>query len=432
MIVNSCVSEKEERTIMQLTHSPAGHTLHHNGVFSKDGQWVVFDGRNDDTKIGETPVIGVVHMKTGEEQVIYQTKNSTQYGPGVGAASFSPVADRVLFIHGLVSADKEKPYHISRRTGVAVDLEHPFLPVFMDARDITAPYIPGALRGGTHAHCWSGDGRMISFTYNDALVEPDLRTVGVMLDVGHPILVDSAEGNNSGQFYAAVIADVVPEPRPGSDEISKAFDECWVGKAGYTNAAGHRIPYAIAFQGNTRNEKGETAAEIFIADLDPAGIGNDTAAVGAPGTRPRVPEGVQVQRVSRTPKGLSLVRHWLRSSPDGRFIYALAPDENNIVQIISCAVNSGQVRYLTQNRTSIDYSFNLDKEGNRIAYVTDNNIYIWDLAANKNRQVTFNKPGDPKIAGAPSFAPDGRMLVFNQYQPQDGRLYLQIMGAVLQ
>ncbi|WP_245729109.1 DUF3748 domain-containing protein [Niabella drilacis] len=416
---------------MQLTSTAMGHTLHHNGVFSKDGHWIVFDGRNQDTRIGETGMIGMVHLHTHEEKTIYQTQNATPYGPGVGAASFSPVINRVLFIHGLVDAGKEQPYDISRRTGVAVDLEQPFRPVFMDARDMTAPYIPGSLRGGTHSHCWSGDGRLISFTYNDALIAPELRTVGVMLDGGRPVLVDTASGNNSGLYFAAVIAEVVPLPKPGSDNISKAFDECWVGTSGYTNASGQRIAYAIAFQGNTRNRRGETVTEIFIADLDPAEIVKDTAATGTCGERPHVPNGVRVRRATRTEKGLSQVRHWLRSSPDGRFIYALAPDDTGIAQVVRCTVNNGQVSYMTHNTTPVDYSFNLNPGGTHIAYVTDNNVYLLDLLANKSRQVTFNKPDDPKVAGAPSFSPDGRMLVFNQYRPQEGQLWLQVMAVAL-
>ncbi|MCF3108847.1 DUF3748 domain-containing protein [Niabella sp. CC-SYL272] len=431
LMVAGCTSGHKESAIIQLTHSGMGHTLHHNGVFSADGQWIVFDGRNEDTRIGETSVIGVVNLHTGEEKMIYQTKNPTRYGPGVGAASFSPAANRVIFIHGLMHADKELPYDISRRTGVAVDLERPYQPVFMDARDQTPPYTPGSLRGGTHSHCWSGDGRMISFTYNDALVEPGLRTVGVMLNAGAPVLTDRAAGNNDGALYAVVVAAVVSQPRPGSDEISKAFDECWVGSSGYTNSKGHRIPYAIAFQGNTRNEKGETIAEIFIADIAAAGVLNDTAAVGFPGERPHVPGGAYVQRISHTAKGLSPVRHWLRSSPDGRLIYALAPDENGVAQIISCTVNGGRIRYLTRNTAPVDYPFNLDKEGNHIAYIMNNNVYLLDLRTNKNKRLTSNQPEDPKVAGAPSFSPDGRMVVFNQYVAQGAAQWLQIKAVVL-
>ena len=139
MKMHSCISNKKEITITQLTHSERGHTLHHNGGFSGDGQWIVFDGRNDDTKIGETSEIGVVNLFTGEEKIIYQTKNPSQYGPGVGAASFSPENNRVIFIHGLLNG-KEKPYDLTRRTGVAIDLDHPFKPIFMDARDTSSVY----------------------------------------------------------------------------------------------------------------------------------------------------------------------------------------------------------------------------------------------------------------------------------------------------
>ncbi len=31
--------------------------------------------------------------------------------------------------------------------------------------------LPGALRGGTHRHEWSGDGKWIGFTYNDAILK---------------------------------------------------------------------------------------------------------------------------------------------------------------------------------------------------------------------------------------------------------------------
>jgi hypothetical protein len=56
------------------------------------------------------------------------------------------------------------------RGGVAANL---------DARDLTPPFTSGAMRGGTHVHVFSGDGGRISFTYNDYLVDPEQRNVGV-------------------------------------------------------------------------------------------------------------------------------------------------------------------------------------------------------------------------------------------------------------
>lgn len=388
--------------------------LHHNGVFSKNGQWIVFDGRNDDTKIGETAEIGIVNINTGEEKIIYRTQNQTQYGPGVGAASFSPAEDRVIFIHGLPNADAAKPYAIPRRTGVAIDIAQPNQPILMDARDTTAPYVSGSLRGGTHSHCWSSDGKLISFTYNDAFSEPDLRTVGAMLQASEPIVVDQSEGNNNGQMFSAIVTKVVAHPKPDSDEINKAFDECWL-KNGYSDKNDKHIPYAIAFQGNTINSKKETVSEIFIVDIDPQTILSDKSAVGTEGQRPQVPKGIQQRRITRTEKGLSSVRHWLRSDKDGKYIYALAEDDHAIAQIVRCDIRTGILDFLTKNPFSVDYSFNLNHRGDQIAFVGNNNVHVLDIDTREQIQLTQNQPTDPKVLGAPSFSPDDTLIVFNQY-----------------
>ena len=148
----------------QLTNDSYGHLLNSTQVFSPDDEWIVYDTRNDDGGIGVTGSIEMVNVKTGKVQALYRTEHQTEYGPGVGAATFSPVDPTVLFIHGIRNADKERPYGFTRRTGVAIRTDHPFKPIFMDARNIVPPFTPGALRGGSHAHSWSGDGKWISFT----------------------------------------------------------------------------------------------------------------------------------------------------------------------------------------------------------------------------------------------------------------------------
>lgn len=415
----------------QLTHSDHGHTLHHNSVFSADGEWIVFDGRNDDTKIGENKIIGIVSLDGKEEKIIYKTKNPQVFGPGVGAASFNPREDRVIFIHGLPNASKEEPYAMTRRTGVAVDLKAPFTPIFMDARDIDPPFTPGSLRGGTHSHGWSGDGQLISFTYNDELVEPDLRTVGVMIPSQEEIHIENIAGNNPGIYYSAIIAEVKNSPKPGSDEINKAFDECWVGQSGYTEASGLQIPYAIAFQGNVLTAGEEPKTEIFIVDIDSEKILVDKAAVGLSGGRPRPPQGINQRRLTFTENGLSDTRHWLRSSPNGKSIYALAKDESGLNQIISADVISGEIQWVTNNPHSIDFSFNLDTKGERIAYIAQNKLYIFSFKGHKSTLI-FEGTEKEEITGIPSFSPKGQWLVFNQYKMgKKGQLNLQIMRIAI-
>lgn len=409
-----------------LTHSARGHMLHHNGIFSKDGKWVVFDGRNDDTKIGETATIGVVHVETGEEQLIYQTQGQTQYGPGVGAVSFSPSTDRVIFIHGLPDANATKPYAIPRRTGMLVDLAKPGKAFAADARDITAPYVPGSLRGGTHSHAWSPDGNMLSFTYNDEGVESDLRTVGVMLAHEPGVQVDQGAGNTDGAFYAAIVSQVCARPEPGSDEIEKAFDECWLPRS---KAVPERKE-TIVFQGNTRNAQQELVTDIFMVEIDPQLILADTTAVGQVGERPRVPQGLRQQRLTYGAK-LSDQRHWLRASPDGQYVYALARDEQGHNQLLRCKVASGEFGFVSANPFSITSPFNLSPNGHQLSFVAANNVFVQDLERGCCLQLTANQEHDLPIVGAPSFSPDGSYVLFNQYERIANELYVQIKRLYL-
>ena len=156
---------------VQLTFEDYGHTLHHTQISSMEGDWLVYDTRNDDTKINETSSIELLNTTTLEIKRIYQTENQSLYGPGVGAATFSPKENKVIFIHGIRNCSEANPYSATRRTGVAISLDFPNQPIFMDARNIQSPFTAGALRGGTHSHSWHEIGNWISFTYNVYVLE---------------------------------------------------------------------------------------------------------------------------------------------------------------------------------------------------------------------------------------------------------------------
>lgn len=407
--------------IKTLTQAPHGHMLHHNAACSADGRYIVFDYRNDETQIGRTASIGVYDMQEGKEVPIYHNMGQSIYGPGVGAASFHPATNQVVFIHGLQDANKEKPYDITRRTGVIVDMEQANRASYADCRDLNAPYFPGTLRGGTHSHMWRPDGQMISFTYNDELVELQLRMVGVMMPAKAPIPVREQPGNVQGEYYAVICSEVVAAPEWGSDEINKAFDECWL-----QDRVGDKPTFSLAFQGNTLTKEGKPHTEIYTCAIDEELILSDPRAVGSQGRRPQMPRGMQQKRLTHTKTGLSDLRHWLRASPDGSFIYALMKDEQGRNQILQCDRHTGQTKQLSQFEFSISSPINIDAQGQKLVFFANQQVYIFTIETKELQLLTnFNSQALP-LVGAPLFHPDGKHVLFNQFVAGQEGTFVQI------
>ncbi|TFG49316.1 MAG: DUF3748 domain-containing protein, partial [Candidatus Brocadiia bacterium] len=227
----------------QITFEPRGHYLDNMRNFSPDDKWLAYDTRTEPPAIAENTNIEMVNVESGKVVVLYETTNASKYGPGVATVDFHPFENKVLFIHGLRNCNSERPYSYWRRTCAAAELRLPVECHFIDARDVTVPFTPGALRGGTHAHEWSGDGKWIGFTYNDDITadsdekagkKANMRTVGVSKNL-RPVKVDkdAAGENNDGEWFSVLVAKVTSNPKPGSDEISRAFSDAWVGTKGY-------------------------------------------------------------------------------------------------------------------------------------------------------------------------------------------------------
>lgn len=422
---------------VQITHSEIGHTLNTGQVFSADDEWIVFDHRNSDGDIKITGSIGVVNLKTGEEKTIYSVPNQTQHGPGVGAASFSPKENKVIFIHGIRNADAEKPYDFTRRTGVAIDLENPEQPIFMDARNIEEPFTAGALRGGTHAHSWSNDGSMISYTYNDYVMEQlaktnpqvkDLRTIGLMFPKKVQVPNTANVENNNGEMFAVLAATVTENPKLGSNEIDKAFDECWIGKDGYVKADGSRQHKAIAYQGNVRDEQGNTVTEIFVADIpdDLSTTAFDENVTGTKNTRPVVPSSIKQRRITFNQKGVRGPRHWLRSNADGSLIFFLSEDEKDLIQVFAVSPNGGAVQQITHNEFSITSPINISPDGLYLSYLADQSVFITEIATGNSQRLTQKYSAPEQLNGAVVWSNDGNTLAFNRYVKSDHGFFLQI------
>ncbi len=423
-----------------LTTRAAGHLIHNSQVFSRDGRHIVFDARNDETRLAACPRIALVEIATGKETTLYEVPSSSPHGPGAGAATFSPAADRVAFIHGLDDASEENPYAAHRRSAALVALATPGRMTRLDARDVTQPFTAGASRGGTHAHHWSGDGQLLSFTYNDAVVPApgaapdDLRTIGV-IDLRRAVTVAGPRpgAEFSGSGFTVLVVPVKPHPRPGSDELSRAYEEGWVGDKGYLRADGSRQPRALAFLGNLAAGDGGAFSEVFIADLpdDLTRPGPAGPLEGSADRLPNPPAGVVIRRLTRTgdrPKpGLRGPRHWLRSHPDGSLIAFLDEDDKGIVQVFGVAPAGGPVRPLSNFTESVDGPFTWSPCGRWIACSAGARIRLLDVTTRRDIVLTDKLPAGQHPRHGVVFSPDGSTIAFNRLLPHpDGGEFLQI------
>jgi hypothetical protein len=424
---------------IQLTKDDLGHMINESQCFSKDGSWIVYDTRNQETTIPANPEIAMVHTSTRKIKSLYKTDGQSEFGPGVGAVTFSPVDNKAIFIHGLRNCSESNPYTFSRRTGVAVSIERPGVLEFMDARNIIPPFTPGALRGGTHAHSWSADGSWVSFTYNDdviakrALKDPafkDLRVVGVMND-SRAVKVPNADNleNNHGSMFAAVVTEVTENPASNTDQIDKAFDEGWIGTNGYIKPDGQRQQRAIAFQGNVRNAQGKTLTEVFVVDI-PNDITKSRPGCPIEGTesmRPCVPEGVKQRRITFTTKGIQGPRFWLRTTPDGSQIGFLAADEKGIIQVFVVSPNGGAIRQITFNDFPVEGPINFSPNGRQVAYIAGKRVCTTSLETTKTKELTPEATADNIPVGGVEWSYNGLHLAYNRnVRNESGKFNLQI------
>ncbi len=391
----------------QLTASRGGHQIHNRQCFSPCDRFIYYDSRNDETKLGDSRVIGRVEIATGREEILHRTE-----GEGIGAVACHPREDRLAFILGLPG----HPYAAHLRGGATLAEDGAALR--LDARDVTLPFTPGSLRGGTHAFHWSPGGRMLSFTYNDALIPQnpapnDLRAIGVML-IGRPVKIEnpSPPGDFHGAATAALVVPVTPSPRPGSDDILRAFDEDWLDDR------------TLAFQGIVLTASGEKITELFLAGL-PENIPAFLPPVSAsPATPPAPLPNVAIRRLTRTENlphpGIQGPRHWVRASPDGRRIAFLAKDPAGIVQIHTIPREGGRALPLSRLGQSVDSPFDWSPDGRSLACSAGGRIHLIDAATGESRPLTEPSPPGREPRYSVAFNRKGDRIAFNRLTPHPG------------
>ena len=408
----------------QITYAPHGHVLTNANVWSHDGQWIVYDVRSDPAGSQfDGTRIERVHVETGEVEVLYES----QHGACCGVATFSPADDRVAFILGPEHPTPEWSYSACHRRGVIVDASKPRQLIRLDARDIVAPFTPGALRGGSHVHVFSGDGQWVSFTYEDHVlndqpaaegVDFNQRNVGVAAPFGPVRVPTSHPRNHDGTAFCAVVTTTTNCPTPGTDEIDRAYEDAWIGARGYRRADGRWQTRALAFLGDVVAANGTKVTELFIVDVP-----DDVTQVGAgplQGTatrRPAPPAGTMQRRLTfttdRKHPGIQGPRHWPRSSPDGSQIGFLMRDDAGAVQLWLVSPYGGSPRQLTSFAEEVASAFTWNANGSSIALVAGGRVCVVEVATGQSRPIMAPCP----VAEAPRpeacvFSPDGSLVAY--------------------
>lgn len=417
----------------QITHDLTyHHDLDNNDNFSPDGKWLVYDTRTDDGGIAESARIERVNIETGEKQVLFDIPNNAIWGPGAGAVSYHPKENAVIFIHGLANCTKENPYQQWRRTGVAVIDSEPNVPIYIDARDVIPPYTQGALRGGTHRHEWSGDGQWIGFTYNDAVLKKledstgqkrNLRTIGVSRNIGATINVNKNQESVAGEWFSAIIVRVVPNPVAGSDEISHAANDSWVGLYGYWNKEEGQPKIARGFLGTVRNKLGQDVPEVYIVDI-PDDISMPGPLGPLEGTAtdfPMPPKGTVQRRLTFTAEtkypGCAGI---VRSSPDGSQLAFLAKDAKGVSQIFTISPLGGKPRQVTECTSDVTGNLRWHPDGKHVSYVYEGSIVLCEVGDGpfRERIQVLTEPSEFATSNL-VWSPDGKVLAFNRLVKND-------------
>ena len=430
----------------QLTSAPKGHVLTNANVWSADSQWIVYDTRTRDDQFAGT-TIERVNVSTGAVQVLYTARN----GAACGVVTAHPRDARVIFILGPEHPTPEWSYGISRRQGIMVDVTDTHFVHPLDAAAYAPPFVPGALRGGSHVHIFSHDGERVSFTYDDEVLarlgpeaadrhDINQRNVGVAVPAGPVVVGGSHPRNHGGDWFSVLVTRTVTRPRPGSDEISRACEEGWVGNEGYLRPDDTRQRYALAFQGTVTSLQGTSHAEVFLVDLpeDLTVPGEAGPLEGTRLRRPAPPLGTRQRRLTHTddrrfPGVVAAPRHWLKSSPDGSRIAFLMKDDRGVVQLWTISPNGGTPCQLTHNIHDIASAFTWSPDGRWIAHVMDRSVCITNSDTGETRRLT--EPAR-EAAHAPRpfacvFSPDGRKIAYTRNVPGEGVGHDQIFVVSL-
>jgi len=365
-----------------------------------------------------------VNIETKSIVVMYTAPNALPldgFGPGTAAVSFFPAGDRVIAIRGINGVQ----YAGTARFGAMISPTDGSVGsegyVIADARDVTPPFTPGALRGGTHRHEPTGDGVLVGFTYNDQIMKDlgkDLRTIGVT-KLGTPVDVDEALGNLDGTGFTVLVVKVKPQSEitPGSDDIFQGSDDAWVGEKGYQKPD-QTWQRARAFIGKTVTSTGGVRNEVYIVDIpeDITVAGPDGPLEGTETTFPMPPAGTVQRRLTNSESDCGGI---IRCSLDGSRI---AFTRGGQIWLISPL--GGTAVQATSIPTGVSKPW-WDPSGDYIYCISDNSIWVTNVREGDSNFGESERITDPNLfpGRAPDalcVSPDGKWIAFNRKLDGDG------------
>jgi hypothetical protein len=346
---SSSKSRKYPKEIQVTTSKECNKIVSNAYAFDSNSEHICFDIRSHlGGHVFDGDRIQVVNIQTKEVKTVLQTVNEAK----CGVALFHPFDENILCcIVGPQHPTKEWDYAAHHRRGYVVDLNDSAQretngkqisrqSTNLEARDLISPFTKGALRGGTHVHAFSPDGALVSMTYEDAILadskdenvsKRNARNIAVTIHKDIVKIDKSRNDRNVSGGFTVCVTETTPDPKRGSDEISRAYEDCWMDSR------------TLSFLGDCRDEKGDILTELFVAELprdveklkedddDNGGEEEEEKRLlqGTLTSYPKPPKSVKQRRVTRSSGCQGSVRFWPRANPaDPNTICILLRDDD--------------------------------------------------------------------------------------------------------
>jgi hypothetical protein len=402
----------------QITTSPKNHMLDNNDNFSSDGKFLCYDTREMyGGAIENSRSVEKVEIATGVETVLCEAKEfvtGAKAAPGIGACSFLPTENKIIFIHGpnLEEVPVRGYYGKPNRQGAIVVADGKSPVTYLDKRDVdtTRDTIPGAHRGGTHRHEFTLDGKRVGFTYDDFLLTKYERTIGYV-EYNHPKSPKGALG------YFALLVPVVPPDTAKPGDLVHAAADSWIGEHGLMRG----------FIGKIKEQDGSFQESLFVVDV-PANTDITTADSGSATRFPKPPKGVTIRRLTHTAasgnvrgtvKGDRIA--YIAKGDDGKNqVFIIASDGSD--QDADPAKRPVQATHLSKGAGTLRWH----PSGNSILCESNGGIVSTCVKPGPDfgKSVNLTPQGDKPERGQLVLSPDGKLMAYNKAIPtttKDGK-----------